>query len=524
MSASAIFVTIVIVLLLIALTKETMRPGLILFSGAVVFLVAGIISPKEMLEGFANKGMITVALLFLISEGVRRSGLLEQLLYKLLPKKKTSIRNVQLRMMPTIAFISAFLNNTPVVVIFAPMLKRWAEKMKLPATKFLIPLSFATIVGGTCTLIGTSTNLVVHGMALNEAITNPDSGVRGLDMFELGKVGIFIAIAVIIYILLFSKYLLPDRREAPTDTISEEANTKNFRVEVVLGARFPAIGRHVRNFDFREKYGATLLEIRRSGTTMIMHDMRKEKFHEGDTLILLADEAFMQNWGDSSFFLMVNDMREKEPEMGKKKRWFTILLLFLMIAGATIGELPSMRDAIPGMKLDMFFFVSLVVVIMAWCNIFPARKYTKFISWDILVTIATAFAISKAMQNSGMADTIGAWAVDISKGQSPYFLLAIVFLICTTFTELMTNNAAAALAFPIALSMAEHLGVSPMPFIVIICIAASASFCTPIGYQTNLIVQGVGGYKFSDFLKIGLPLNLIVGLISISLVPIFWPF
>lgn len=185
MTVSALFVTVVVLLLLVALIKEMLRPGLILLSGAVVFLVAGILSPKEVLEGFSNKGMITVAMLFLISEGVRRSGLLEQLLYRLLPNKNTSIRNVQLRMLPTISFISAFLNNTPVVVIFAPMLKRWAEKMKQPATKLLIPLSYATIVGGMCTLIGTSTNLVVHGMALDEAALNPDSGVRGLSMFEL---------------------------------------------------------------------------------------------------------------------------------------------------------------------------------------------------------------------------------------------------------------------------------------------------------------------------------------------------
>lgn len=524
MSLPAIFVTVVVFLLLVALIKEVLRPGLILLSGAIVFLCAGILSPKEMLEGFSNKGMITVAMLFLVSEGVRRSGLLEQLLYKLLPRKRTSIRNVQLRMMPAISFISAFLNNTPVVVIFAPMLKRWAEQMKQPATKLLIPLSFATILGGMCTLIGTSTNLVVHGMALEEAGLHPDSGVRGLTMFELGKVGVIIAVVCTLYIILASKYLLPDRREQPADTVSDEADSRYFRVEVVLGGRFPAIGRHVRNFDFKQKYGATLLEIRRGGNTLLMHDMRKETFREGDTLVLLADEAFMANWGDSSFFLMVSDMRQKDPAMGRKKRWFTIVLLALMIIGATVGEFPGMQNLVPGMKFDMFFFVCLTVLIMAWTNIFPARKYTKFISWDILVTIAAAFAISKAMQNSGMADAVGAWAVGLSKGHGPYFLLAMVFIIASLFTELMTNNAAAALVFPIAISMAAHLGVSPMPFIVVICIAASASFCTPIGYQTNLIVQGVGGYKFSDFFKIGLPLNILAAILSVWLVPVFWPF
>lgn len=192
-----LFVIIILALMVLALIKDRMRPGLIMFSGAVVFLCAGILTPKELLEGFANKGMITVAMLFLVSEGVRRSGLLEALLRSLLPlKSHTAVRKVQARMLPTIAFISAFLNNTPVVVIFAPMIKRWAEKHGVAATKLLIPLSYATILGGTCTLIGTSTNLVVHGMVI-------DAGFEGFSMFELGKVGIIIALVGLLYIWIF---------------------------------------------------------------------------------------------------------------------------------------------------------------------------------------------------------------------------------------------------------------------------------------------------------------------------------
>lgn len=161
---------------------------------------------------------------------------------------------------------------------------------------------------------------------------------------------------------------------------------------------------------------------------------------------------------------------------------------------------------------------------MAWGNMFPARKYTKFISWDILLTISSAFAISKAMQKSGMADMIGCWATELGEMYSPQVLLGVIFVLTVFCTELMTNNAAAALAFPIALSVAQHLEVSPMPFIVAICIAASASFCTPIGYQTNLIVQSVGGYRFSDFFKVGFPLSLIVFALSMWLIPVFWPF
>ena len=199
-------------------------------------------------------------------------------------------------------------------------------------------------------------------------------------------------------------------------------------------------------------------------------------------------------------------------------------LLILMIVGATVGELPAVRKALPGIKLDMFFFVSVTTIIMAWTHVFPARKYTKYISWDILITIACAFAISKAMVNSGVADGVAGLIIDMSDSYGPYVLLAALFIITNLFTELITNNAAAALAFPLALSISAQLGVSPMPFFVVICMAASASFSTPIGYQTNLIVQGIGNYRFTDFVRIGLPLNIITFLISVFLIPIIWPF
>ena len=194
-------VLVALVVMLVLLIMDKMRPGMILFSVIVVFLCTGILTPKEMLEGFSNKGMITVALLFLVSEGVRQSGALTQLIKKMLPQKKTTVFKAQIRMLPVVAFISAFLNNTPVVVIFAPIIKRWANYVKIPATYFLIPLSYVTILGGICTLIGTSTNLVVHSMI-------QDAGMKGFGMFELGKVGIFIALAGIIYLLAFSGIVL----------------------------------------------------------------------------------------------------------------------------------------------------------------------------------------------------------------------------------------------------------------------------------------------------------------------------
>ena len=196
MNFEILFVLLALAGMVAALIWDRMRPGMVLLTVVVLFLVVGILSPKEMLEGFSNKGMITVGMLFLVSEGIRQSGALGQVIKKLLPEGKTTVLKAQVRMLPPIAFISAFLNNTPVVVIFAPIIKRWAESVKLPATKFLIPLSYVTILGGICTLIGTSTNLVVHGMVI-------EAGYEGFTMFELGKVGIFIAIAGILDLFVF---------------------------------------------------------------------------------------------------------------------------------------------------------------------------------------------------------------------------------------------------------------------------------------------------------------------------------
>lgn len=518
MSASAMFVLCILGMMIIALIRDRMRPGMVLFTGAVIFFCAGILTPKEMLEGFSNKGMITVALLYLVSEGIRRSGILEKLVRLLLPERGGTVRGVQTRMLPAVAAISAFLNNTPVVVIFAPMIKRWADRVGLPATKFLIPLSYATILGGVCTLIGTSTNLVVHGMII-------DAGFEGFSMFELGKVGIFIALAGIAYIIAVSPWLLPDRREAEISTTEDGAATGHYhRVEVIISARFPGVGKRVDEQKFSNKFGARIMELHRNGRAVLMKDLRYQRYHEGDVLLLLADEEFMKSWGDSSFFLIASSAVTTEPQMSPAKRWIALALVVLMVIGATVGELPSVREALPKVHLDMFFFAAVVTVVMAWMNVFPARKYTKFISWDIVITIASAFAISKAMMNSGVADAIADSAIGLTDSFGPHFLLAVIFIITNIFTELMTNNAAAALAFPISLAIAQHLGVNPMPFFVTVCMAASSSFSTPIGYQTNLIVQGVGGYRFADFFRLGLPLNIIALVLSVALVPLFWPF
>jgi len=548
-SFSIIYVAAILVFMLYALMREYLRPGLVLFTAVVLLLVAGIISPEEAIKGFSNKGMITVALLYLVSEGVRKSGLLERIVFHMLPKKNATVTNAGLRFYPIVSFISAFFNNTPVVVIFAPMIKNWARKMKLSPTKFLIPLSYATVIGGICTLIGTTTNLVLHGMLIQEykdettAVAKGASegilmrfGIDGMSMFELTKVGFFIALAGLIYLIFFSRYLLPDDRRSDEESEELDIAPGMTRHEILLGNRFPGLGKTLYDFDFFRHYGAHVRAIYRGGRVLEGDYMHMRLTHE-DTLIVDADASFMKTWGESRVFWMINRVGDYEPPMSNKKRWLALILLVLMIIGATVGELgpvkswlatqPFVQEYMPALKLDMFFFVCVTTVIMAWTRMFSPRKYTKYFSWDVLITIACAFAISTAMTRSGFADFIAGYIIsltDIVKGSEYgiYIILATLFLITNIFTELITNNAAAALAFPLALAVSEKLGMNPMPFVVCVCFAASSAFSTPIGYQTNLIVQGVGGYKFRDFVKVGLPMNLIVFLLSVLLIPLFY--
>lgn len=496
------------------LIKDKMRPGILLFSVVVIFIVTGILTPAEALSGFSNRGMITVALLFLVSEGVRRSDSLGAVMKWIFPpKERSSVRKGHLYIMGVVASASAFLNNTPIVVIFIPHIKAWARRVGLPMRKFLIPLSYAAILGGMCTLIGTSTNLVVHGLML-------DAGMDGFTMFELGKVGGIIALVGIVYIVLFGERRLP-AGDINEEQIRDDSSGYHI-VEAVIGPRFPGINYAVKEFDFAGHYNANILQLRRGGERI--ENMDDVRFREGDTLLLAADEKFIPTWGDSRVFLMLTNDKEHTPNSSPWRKWFTLSLLVMMIVGATLGDMPFIRERYPELSLDMFFWACVVTVIMAFTGIIPPKKYSKFISWDILVTIASALAISTAMTNSGLADWVAISLTRLADRFSPIVVLMLLYVVTNIITELITNNAAAAFAFPIALAVSQQMGLSPMPFMVAICIAASCSFSSPIGYQTNMIVQGIGGYSFRDFVRIGLPLNIIAFVISMIFIPIFWPF
>jgi len=562
MTLSGYIAIVVVILMIIALLKELMRPGLVLFTAVVIFMVTNIISSEEALSGFSNKGMITVGILFLVSEGFKQTGALSKLAAILLPKKRAPIPRLILRLTIPIAGVSAFLNNTPMVIIFAPMIKKWAEKLSLPSQKFLIPLSYATIFGGTCTLIGTSTNLVVHGMML-------DRGIDGLGFFELAKVGIFISVIGFLYLNLFSNRLLPgeviprhsfpnDVREYYFDVIltddshligkeiekrrlpglsefvvktvirdekhirisntpfeimagdelmlagksedvgflmqqggitlkcMDNADTRfinqNLKlVEVVLAPRFPGIQKTLEEFDFMGHYNAIVMAVHRNGER-ITTNLNSVELKSGDNLMLLTTSDFNRYWGESRVFYMSSEIGDMDSSKDRRRRWLAVIITLLMVVGATLGDhLPSYGNV----ELDMFFFAAVAMVLMASMKIFTPKKYTKPINWDVLITVASAFGISRALQNSGVADIIAHSTINLAKNLGPIGVLAAIYIITNIFTEIITNNAAAALSFPIALSAATQLGVDPRPFFIAIAIAASSSFSTPIGYQTT---------------------------------------
>lgn len=601
MTLEGYFVIGVILIMIVALIYDLMRPGLLLFSALMVLMATGVVTSEESLAGFSNKGMLTVAVLFIVSEGVRQTGALNILARAFLPKRRGKFPITLTKMLLPVSALSAFLNNTPVVIIFAPMIKNWAERMNLSPQKFLIPLSYATILGGMCTLIGTSTNLVVHGLML-------DNNLPGLNMFELAKVGLWIAFFGFLYMSIIGHKLLPgeknnlrrnrnDYKEYFLDAtlpensslIGEEISNgrthalkhiiihsierdneqidarkgkfilqesdklviavksdnllplitnkrlelkamKGFgkfykstdikQIEAVIAPRFPGINQTIDEFDFLNHYQAEVLAVYRNGET-ISTNVGSVRMKDGDSLVLLTNENFIKNWGESKIFYLTSFIGEIPPPRYQGQRLIALLLVLLMIAGATASQyLPTIKGAHP----DMFYFAALVACIMTWVNIMPNRKYTKVISWDVLITIACAFGLSKALQNSGAADAIATTAINFSKSWGPTGVLVTIYIITTIFTEVITNNAAAALVFPIAYAAAAQLHVDPKPFFITICIAASASFATPIGYQTNLLVQGLGNYKFSDYTKVGLPLNILAFIISVTVIPLVWPF
>ncbi|PWU67180.1 SLC13 family permease [Gracilibacillus dipsosauri] len=591
MTLEMVFVLSMIILMFAALLLELARPDIIVFSALVIFVLTGLLTPEEAFNGFSNQGMLTIALLFIVAGAVQKHGIIDRIMKKWLNKGK-HVKGSMIRFFIPLSLSSAFLNNTPIVVTFTPMIKKWCEEKGIAPSKFLIPLSYFTILGGTITLMGTSTNLVVHGMLL-------DFDLEGFSLFQLAIVGIPITIVGFLYLFTVGYQLLPSNRGF-RDQI--QSDTKEYMAEMTVKKEFPHVNKSVQEAGLRELKGLYLVEIIRENerispvksTTIIkagdrliftglistiaeLQHMRglqletgshlelddlenshvelveavvshqssllsksikqsqfRSKFdagviavhrnnerikskigdiilRPGDVLLLLAGSDFIRTYQQSSDFYVVSSLDTPSNLQGnQKKGLFSIGVLLLMIFMVTVGW------------LSMFKAMLLAVLVLLVTKTITAEEAKKNIQFHVLLLIASAFGIGMAMTKSGLAKWIADGMLSIGEPYGIVVLILLVYLLTNIFTELITNSAAAVLMLPIGIEMASSLGVDYMGFAVTIAIAASASFITPIGYQTNLIVYGPGGYRFIDYIKVGTPLSLLVMIVTVSIVNVVW--
>lgn len=591
MTGAAIITIFVVLAMLLALVLEVLSPDVILFTALAALFLTGVLTPEEAFSGFSNKGMLTVGILFIVAYAAQSSGVLELLAGRLMGHGKGHRRSM-FRITVPVAALSAFLNNTPIVAMFTPAVRDWARARGLSPSKYLIPISYASIFGGVCTLIGTSTNLVVNGLLQQEL-------GRSMTMFELAWVGIPAAAAGIVYFAVIGHKLLPDHRDPvenliesgreflvemdvldgcplegqrvssaglrnlqglflveivrngdsiapvkPSDKIrtgdrliftglvnsivhlqkiprlvpSEEARlTRDLRrtgggrvVEAVISRSSPMLGKTIREGKFRSRYNAAVLAVHRSGER-ISSKIGDIKLKPGDTVLLLTGEAFIPTWIRSREFYMISKVSDV-PSVNRTRATISLLTLAGMVLLAATGVMPVFNAAI------------LAAIVLIFSRCVTPLEARRSIEWNVLIVIACAFGISKALDKTGVAAMLADTIVGSVQALGPIGVLGGVYLVTSLLTEIITNNAAAALVFPIAISASTQIGADPMPFVIAVAIAASAAFSTPFGYQTNLIVYGPGGYKFRDFLKVGIPLNIIFMIVSLLIIPVVWKF
>ena len=591
MDFNQIVVCILLVLVFVAFIKEWFSPDLVAMGAFVLLLAIGVLDEKSALAVFSNPAPIIVSCMFVLSAALERTGTIEALgewFEKLAGKKEL---RVLLVLMLIVAVLSAFVNNTPVVVVFMPIVLALARKHDLIASRFLIPLSYAAIVGGTCTIIGTSTNLVASGIA-------KESGLDEFGMFEVSKLGIVFVIVTFIYMLLIGRKLLPDRvtlstlfdssagKEFLTSVIiSEESELigkkiletslskiRDFRIlevsrsgkkinsplkdiifnsgdqllvksrvsgvvdvggnsgielgfegglglqelqtesavliEGVIGPGSSLVGRSIKELNFREKYDVIILALHRRGVNL------RDKFEDvrlafGDTILVEGAPDKINALSQERDFINLSQSNCRPLRRSKVPYAVGALLLFMVLAAFKVA--PLIVLALGAALLTLF----------SRC-LEPSEAY-EAIDWKVIFMIFGMLGLGTALQKVQviqiLADSLTGWALVL---KNIYVLIALIYLVTAILTELISNNAVAALLTPVAISVAQAMDLDARPLVVAVMFAASASFSTPIGYQTNTYIYGAGGYKFTDFTRVGIPLTIILWVISVILIPMMW--
>jgi di/tricarboxylate transporter len=584
------YTSLLLIAMTVVLIKEWVDIEVAVTMVLLLLIIAKVITPQEAFKGFSNVGILSIGILFVLAGAIKSTGLLAELNHIIYGNKRSGLTKKMFRLLAPVTMISAFTNNAPLVAMLIPSVRDWARKNNYASSKFLLPVSYAAIFGGMCTLIGTSTNLIVHGLLLQ-------AGYEGFSFFEISKIGVPAALLGLVYVGFVGSRWLPERKETITelgektrefvialkvtesyagvrktveqaglrhlkglflfqierdgqiltptkpdevirvndrlfftgipetimelqkvpglqlikDVVFDLKNFDSMKVktfEAVISNSSPLVGKNVRESDFRRHYDAVIIAIHRSGGR-IRKKIGDIVFHPGDTLLLLAPADFFNTWYHSRDFYLVSS-HLKVDSMPRSKKMIAAGALIGMVILTVLGVLPLIAAA------------GSAVVILIVTKTISRSEAESMIDWKILIIIGSAFGIAAAIKNSGVSDFFAQYIVQVGQQFGTFGVLCGVYLLTSIYNTIITSNATAALFFPIGISAAVTLGADVKPFALAVTIAAAASFSSPISYQTNLMVYGPGGYKFKDYLKFGIPLQLLIGFLAVTLIYFFY--
>ena len=590
-----------VALLALAMARSWASPDTVLLGGMTLLMTLGLFSDEKLLpsaadaaRGLGNVGLVTIGVLFVIAEGLRQTGAMSMIAKPLLGRPK-NVPQAQMRLMLPVAGLSAFLNNTPIVAMYMPVVNDWCRKSGISPSKLFLPLSYAAILGGKCTLIGTSTNIVVLGLIQDRQKLGGLDGVE-IGMFTLAWVGIPTVLVGIAFILIASPKLLTDRKKATTE--GQEA--RRYSVDMIVEPGSAVAGKSIEQADLRQLPGAYLAEIERGGERIvavgpeqILHagdrlifvgvvesvvdlqkirglapatdqvfklneprpdrclieavvsdgcpivgkTIREGRFRSlydavviavhrgnehlnqkigdielqpGDTLLMEAHPRFVNRQRNRRDFYLVSAIADSTP-IRHNRAWIAIVILLAVVGATTFTTMSLFNAAMIGAGL------------MALTRCVSMHEARNSVDWRVLLAIGSAFAIGEALMMSGAGDAIADTLLPIFDLGGNYGILAGIYLLALLFTVTIGNIGSAVLVFPIALKIATEQDLNFLPFTIAIMMAASASYATPIAYPTNMMVYSPGGYRFGDYIKLGVPLNALLLCVDLLLIPFFFP-
>lgn len=577
----------VIGLVFAALLATEAATDVVLTGAVTILMVAGVLLPREALAGLSNEGIVTIAVLYVVVAGLEATGGNTIITERFLSRPK-SVTGALMKMMFPVTFVSAFMNNTPVVAMFLPAVNDWAKQNRISVSKLMIPLSYAAVLSGTVTMISTATNLLVNGMLMQ-------AKGHSMHMFELTWVGIPISIAGVLFVVATNRWLLPDRRPAidqygdpreysvemmvepngplvgktieqaglrslPNTFLAEierdgeilaavapdvvlraddrlvfvgvigavvdlqktrglkPATNQIFKlnlprprrslIEAVVSHRCPIVGRSIRDGEFRSLYNAVVIAVARSGER-VNKKIGDIVLQAGDTLLLEANPSFAEQQRNSHHFYLVSRVEGSSP-VNYERAYLALSILVAMILVASFSDLGMLKSAMLAAGAMLF---------TRCCTSVQARRSVE---WKIILSVAAAFALGTAVEKSGLARAIAQQITTAAAGD-PMLSLVAIYGGTLLLTELISHSAAVSLLFPIALGTAQSLGIDYMPFVAAVTVAGSLGFATPLGYQTHMMVYGPGGYRFSDFLRIGIPMDILCWTLAMLTIPLVLP-